>query len=76
MSRNMDSMAKKPQKCHKISCIFVCTFCLISITNIATPPHFSIFLLEILKSASKLNLAAILLIGFLNFEFGAILAPF
>ena len=33
-------MAKKPQKCHKISCISVCTFCSISITNIATPPTF------------------------------------
>ena len=36
--------------------------------------HFSIFLREILKLASRLNLAAILFIGFLNFEFGAILA--
>ena len=33
-------MAEKPQKCHKISCISVCAFCSISITNIATPPTF------------------------------------
>ena len=38
--------------------------------------HFSIFLVEILKLASQLNLAAILFIGFLNFEFGAILGLF
>ena len=36
----MDSMAEKHQKCHKISCISVCAFCSISITNIATPPSF------------------------------------
>ena len=38
--------------------------------------HFSIFLLEIFKLASQLNLAAILLFGFFNLEFGAILVPF
>ena len=38
--------------------------------------HFIIFLLEIFKLASQLNLAAILLFGFLNLEFGAILVPF
>ena len=38
--------------------------------------NFSIFLFKILKLASQLNLAAVLLIGFLNFEFGAILGPY
>ena len=37
---NMDYMAEKPQKSQKISCISVCAFCSISITNIATPPTF------------------------------------
>ena len=40
IAKNMDSMAKKPQKFHKIYCISVCAFCSISIINIATPPTF------------------------------------
>ena len=37
---------------------------------------FKYFNLKFLKLASELNLAAILFTGFLNFEFGAILAQF
>ena len=60
---------------NQLACISVCAFCSVSITNIATPT-FSIFLVEILKLVSQLNFAAILLIGFLNFEVGAIMASF
>ena len=56
-------MAKKSQKFHKISCIHVCALCSISVTKIATPTFFNI-LLEILKLASQLNLAAIVLTRF------------
>ena len=66
VSKNMDSKAEKPQKCHTICCISICAFCSISITDIAPlPTFFYIFTLNFK-----------LLFGFLNFEFGAISAQF
>ena len=68
----MDSMAKKNQNVTKPAVSLFALFAQ-SLPNIATPPTFSMVLVEILKLASQLNLAAILLIEFLNFEFGFII---
>ena len=77
ISKNVDFIAEKPQKFHEIRAVspfalFAQSQSLKSLLIL----HFSIFLLEILKLASQLNLAAILSTEFLNFEFGPILAHF
>ena len=72
----MDSMAKKPKNVTKSAVSPFALFAQSQSLILLLLLHFSIFLLDILKLASQLNLAVVLLIGFLNFEFGFILTQF
>ena len=70
ISKIVNSVAKKPQN------FYFCAFAQSQPLKSLLFLHFSKFLLEILKLASQLNLAAIALTRFLNFEFNAFLANF